>query len=69
MILIKVFAAPRKARGLAALRAYNPCSSGDWYIGNTAVSKTAARGSTPRFPVRAPTASAARRRAHSTRAR
>jgi hypothetical protein len=31
--------------------AYNPSARGDWCIGNTVVSKTATRGSTPRSPV------------------
>ena len=29
---------------------YNPIPLGDWCIGNTVVSKTATRGSTPRSP-------------------
>jgi hypothetical protein len=32
---------------------YNPVPPGDWCIGNTVVSKTATRGSTPRSPARA----------------
>ena len=44
---------PRWA-GSTGATPYNRRSPGDWCIGNTAVSKTATRGSTPRFPAAAP---------------
>jgi HAD superfamily hydrolase (TIGR01509 family) len=38
--------------GAKGSRPYNAASPGDWCIGNTVVSKTATRGSTPRSPAR-----------------